>query len=315
MLARAIESVLRQTVVDWELIISDDERTPGEGWAVARAYAERDPRITAVRNHGPQGQASNLGNAISHARGEWIKPLYDDDELEPACLQTMLDGLSRAPGAVMATSLAINVNAHGTEHAEKIGERLPFELIAQHDAHYALFVQDLDIGIPSQVMVRRDVIEAGATMKDADGMPTVVDLLWYSNVLRHGDLLLVNAPLVKRYQTGHTTITSELSREKLFAEFHALRRVQRDLIPTGQPIPSLSEADQQLRLIQAALEFRGGRLSTALRLIATTPIAGGHRLFAFWLLRRFFPGRFAIVARLSVGETIATPMPRERRAA
>lgn len=315
MLARAIESVLAQTFVDWELIISDDEREPGEGWAVARAYAERDPRIIACRNPGARGQASNLNNAMAHANGEWIKPLYDDDELEPGCLKSMLEGLQRAPGAVIACALAIDVTANGAERAEKIGERMPLEIIAQHDAHFALYVQDVDIGIPSQVMIRRDVIESGATMTDAAGMPTVLDLLWYANVLRHGDLLMVNAPLVRRYQTGHDSITNRLSRESLFEEFRSLRRAQFDLIPPGQAVPTLEEADQQLRLIHAVLELRSGHLASALRLFGTTPIAGGHRLFAFWLLRRLFPGRFGIVARRSVGEVVTAPATPRRQAA
>jgi hypothetical protein len=314
MLARAIESVLAQTFADWEVVISDDEAEPGEGWAVACAYAERDQRIRAFRNPGSHGQAPNLNHAMSRARGEWIKPLYDDDELAPTCLATLLDGLGRTPGAVMATVLAIDVERSGRERAEKLGERLPFELIAQGDAHYALYVQDVDLGIPSQVMVRRDVIDAGAKMMEAPGMPTVVDLLWYGQVLREGDLLLVNAPLVKRHQIGHDTITNGLTRESLFAEFRALRRAQRDLIPSGQAVPTLDETDQQLRLIRAMLEIRSGRIAQALRLLAIRPVAGGHRLFAFWLLRRLFPGRFAIVARHSVGET-APSLPMERRRA
>ena len=315
MLARAIESVLAQTFDAWELIISDDEREPGEGWAVASAYADRDPRIKACRNLGPEGQASNLNHAMSMACGEWIKPLYDDDELEPTCLEVMLDGLRRSPGAVLASALATNVTEHGAERAERIGERLPLELVAQHDAHYALYVQDVDLGIPSQVMVRRDVIEAGAMMPQADEMPTVVDLLWYGSVMQSGDLLLVNAPLVKRYQTGHDSITRGLTRSNLFEEFRALRRAQRDLIPAGQPVPTLDEVDQQLRLIQALLEVRSGRLGRAMRLFATTPIAGGHRLFAFWLLRRVFPGRFGIVARHSVGRAPVEVPVRPRKAA
>ncbi|MCA9293114.1 MAG: glycosyltransferase family 2 protein [Phycisphaerales bacterium] len=315
MLARAIESVLAQTITDWELIISDDEREAGEGWAVACAYADRDARITACRNLGVAGQASNLNHAMAQARGEWIKPLYDDDELEPSCLETMLDGLRRAPGAVMACALAIDVTPRGTERAEKIGERLPLEVIAQRDAHFALYTQDVDIGIPSQVMVRRDVIESGAAMTNASGMPTVVDLLWYANVLRHGDLLMVNAPLVKRYQTGHDSITNNLSRESLFEEFRSLRRAQLDLIPAGQSAPSLEEADQQLRLIHAALELRSGHIGSALRLFGSTPVAGGHRLFAFWLLRRLFPGRFGIVARHSVSEQLMDRTQPRRRAA
>jgi glycosyltransferase involved in cell wall biosynthesis len=77
-LGRAIESVLAQTFQDWELIVVHDgpnERTA----AVMETWVERDARIRYFRRqqHGNIANACNYG--ISHARGEFIAILDDDD--------------------------------------------------------------------------------------------------------------------------------------------------------------------------------------------------------------------------------------------
>ena len=52
----------------------------------SREFADRvaaiDPRVRVTANPGPHGQAANINHAMSLARGEWIKPLHDDDELD-----------------------------------------------------------------------------------------------------------------------------------------------------------------------------------------------------------------------------------------
>lgn len=86
LLARAIDSCLRQTYTDFEVIVSDDGSTDG-----SRALVERyaDPRVRFLRcdrNRGI-GPARNAG--VDAASGEWIVFLDSDDELLPDALATM----------------------------------------------------------------------------------------------------------------------------------------------------------------------------------------------------------------------------------
>lgn len=82
---RAIESVLRQTLDDFEFIIVDNGSEDGSG-AVCRRYAETDGRITVIRKgKGNIGSGRNAG--LLAARGDYIAFIDDDDTAEPDMLE------------------------------------------------------------------------------------------------------------------------------------------------------------------------------------------------------------------------------------
>ena len=78
LLPQAVQSILDQTLQDFEIIIVDDcssDNTPN----VIRALEEKDDRIRAIRsnqNIGP-GAARNLG--MASAKGDYIAIMDDDD--------------------------------------------------------------------------------------------------------------------------------------------------------------------------------------------------------------------------------------------
>lgn len=86
-LREAIESVLRQTYANFELLLIND-RSSDESGAICREYRERDPRIVLLENdtetHGP-GPTRNIG--LDHATGEYIYFMDADDWIEDQLLQ------------------------------------------------------------------------------------------------------------------------------------------------------------------------------------------------------------------------------------
>lgn len=78
-LRRAIDSVRRQTIKDWELLLVQDGSNL-EVAAAAMEIAAGDPRITYIRRGlvGSIGDAANF--AIRQSRGQLIAILDDDDE-------------------------------------------------------------------------------------------------------------------------------------------------------------------------------------------------------------------------------------------
>ena len=102
-IASSIESVLTQTLRDFELIITDDRSSDGTV-DIAEAYARRDSRIRVFRNERNLGDYANRNHAASLATGEFLKFHDSDDVLYPPCLEMMVSLLSAAPSAGFALS-------------------------------------------------------------------------------------------------------------------------------------------------------------------------------------------------------------------
>ncbi len=85
---RAIESILGQTLGDFEFIIVDNGSTDRSG-AVADAYAARDSRVRVL--HRARGSISAGRNtALDAAQGEYVAFIDDDDWAEPDFLEFLL---------------------------------------------------------------------------------------------------------------------------------------------------------------------------------------------------------------------------------
>lgn len=116
--APAIESVLAQTLPDWELICVDDASTDGTRDILA-AYAEpdgerHDPRIRMVthENHGISF-TRDAGMCASDIRAPYILFFDGDDTLSPYALETMAFHLRRNPDAAAVVARAEHIGEDG----------------------------------------------------------------------------------------------------------------------------------------------------------------------------------------------------------
>ena len=89
-LVEAIDSVLAQTVQDFEVIVVDDASEPP-------VPLHEDPRVRVVRRDTAGGPAQARNDGVGRASGEYLAFLDDDDWYEPNRLQVALEGLERAP--------------------------------------------------------------------------------------------------------------------------------------------------------------------------------------------------------------------------
>ncbi len=102
-IGQAIESVLDQTMTDFELIVCDDasaDRTVD----IARHYASQDGRVTVFVNETNVGDYPNRNRAATFARGRYLKYHDSDDVMYPHCLQVMAGYLDAEPRAAFALS-------------------------------------------------------------------------------------------------------------------------------------------------------------------------------------------------------------------
>ena len=89
-LQTALDSVLAQTLDDFECIVVDDA-------GPRPAEASGDDRVRVVRRDTNGGQASAYNTGLSHARGTYVTFLDDDDLYLPRRLELTLPGFERAP--------------------------------------------------------------------------------------------------------------------------------------------------------------------------------------------------------------------------
>ncbi len=93
-LRAAVESVLAQTMPDFEIIIVEDH-SQDDTLAVAQELALTDARISVLALDQNKGQAHALNYGISRARGQWIATLDGDDTYLPERLGVLLETAKR----------------------------------------------------------------------------------------------------------------------------------------------------------------------------------------------------------------------------
>lgn len=77
-ISQAINSILRQTFRDFELIIVDDGSTDSS-WEIIRRFAQEDSRIVAMRNDNNIKICKTLNRGILIAQGKYIARMDSDD--------------------------------------------------------------------------------------------------------------------------------------------------------------------------------------------------------------------------------------------
>lgn len=102
-LREALDSILTQTYIDFELIISDNassDHTP----EICLAYANKDPRIRYFRNEKNQGAAWNFNRVFELSVGDYFKWAAHDDLLDPEFLSKCVEILDKDPCVVLCYS-------------------------------------------------------------------------------------------------------------------------------------------------------------------------------------------------------------------
>ncbi|MEZ9158459.1 glycosyltransferase family 2 protein [Vibrio lentus] len=98
-----IQSVMRQTYSNWELIIVDDASNDDTPHLIKR-IANTDPRITYVLSIINQGAGISRNKALSLANGQYIAFLDSDDLWEPEKLSQQISFMTEHNAPICHTS-------------------------------------------------------------------------------------------------------------------------------------------------------------------------------------------------------------------
>ena len=212
-LPAAVESVLAQTVADWELVIVDDGSSDDTPRAVRRYL--HDSRVRCVRSDRlGQPRAKNLGVRLTTA--PLIAFLDADDAWHPDKLARQLP-LFRDPRVGVAYCHRTLIDEAGTPYPAQPAQSLPAgpTLPAIFARNFVCF---------SSAVVRREAFElAGGFDPDLD---LAIDYDLWLRVAAHAEFAGIADKLVL-YRTGHANLSKRLADRVLTADSIMTRALER----------------------------------------------------------------------------------------
>jgi glycosyltransferase involved in cell wall biosynthesis len=119
----ALESMLRQTVADLELLVVDDTSSDGTPELLA---AMADPRLKVLRNDEQAGLAASLNRALEEAQGQYVARLDSDDVSLPTRLERQLGRLAERDQPAIVGTAVLDIDgsgALGTLHRQPSGRQ------------------------------------------------------------------------------------------------------------------------------------------------------------------------------------------------
>lgn len=186
-LPRTLDSALRQTYANLEILVVDDGSQDETAEMIARDYGD-EPRVKYLhQENGGVSSARNLG--IKHARGEYVAFLDSDDIWEPWKLELQVSAMDLAPaiGMVWTDMAAVAPDGKVVSNAylktmyrayrffrqkELFPSSYPLEKVAPHLTKAVAGTASLHVGEifskmimgnmvhTSTVLVRRKIIDA-----------------------------------------------------------------------------------------------------------------------------------------------------------
>lgn len=187
-LRRAIESVLRQTYEDFDIIVVDDASREDVQGIINDFH---DSRIRLIRHEVSTGEAGARNTGIRNSQGEYMAFLDDDDEWLPEKLAlqvAILETSSKRVGGVYTGYIAVNF-----AEQQVLYRKVPSK---RGDIYRDLLRRNV-IGTPSTVLIRRACIEKAGLFDGSIFYGIDCDL--YLRIAKHFHFEYVEAPLVKYY--------------------------------------------------------------------------------------------------------------------
>jgi glycosyltransferase involved in cell wall biosynthesis len=198
-LREALDSVLRQTFQDWELIVWDDQSTDNSPLIVAEY---QDHRIRYFRPAKETSLGKARDSAIRQARGNWVAFLDQDDIWLPRKLEKQIAMADDDAGLIYGRTVRFYPSGLERDY----DQAHEFKLLPEGDIFNQLFSDSCFIAMSSAVF-RRAAIEATNGIPDA--VQIIPDYWLYVAVARRFQVRAVQE-VVCRYRV-HPANMSRLS--------------------------------------------------------------------------------------------------------
>lgn len=272
---RCIDSVLAQTVRDWEMLIVDDGSTDRTRELVQR-YSDPRIRYIGLPHRGLTHLAETYNAALSEARGELIAILEGDDAWLPNKLERQLSSFED-PEVVLSWARALIVDDDDVVSRHwRVDRRFRRDLTMQELFHVLARWNVLSPSLT--VMVRRGALEkiGGFTQR---GTELFVDLPTWLTLSAHvsGKARYINETIA--HYRVHTTNTGLLHNAKMRLEHdNVFRTIANDLGPEHLKRLGWTEENERITNASASLTKGVAYLQMKDRVRARQAFATGMKL-------------------------------------
>ena len=134
-LEKCVQSILRQTEQDFELLLVDDGSTDSSG-QLCEELAKKDSRIRVIHQEN-QGLGGARNTGIREAKGDWLLLVDSDDWIEPEILEKSLEAGLR-------------------EEADMVV--FPFRSVDEEGRELAVFRENIPVGRAFALKERKDIL-------------------------------------------------------------------------------------------------------------------------------------------------------------
>lgn len=102
----AINSILNQTITDWELILCDDGSTDDTFFVAQQCQKQLPEKIRLIRNEKNLGLNATLNRCLKLAKGKYVARMDGDDLCSPERFEAELEVLEQEPEiAIVSTDM------------------------------------------------------------------------------------------------------------------------------------------------------------------------------------------------------------------
>ena len=187
LVARAIDSVLKQSLNPYEIIVVDDGSDDGTSEMIQNNY--KSIKLIQQQNN---GVSAARNNGIKHAKGDWIALLDSDDEWTEKKLENQVDRLIKTPEYDFC-----HTNEIWIRNGVRVNQRKKHEKYGGY-----IFDKCLDICriSPSSVLFRKNILDHVGWFDDQ--LPVCEDYDLWLRITAEYRILFIDDPLIIKYG-GH----------------------------------------------------------------------------------------------------------------
>jgi len=191
-IAAAVESVLKQTFGEFELIVLDNASTDETPRILAQFD---DARLRIIRHASNIGASANFNAALNEARGEWVKILCADDLLYPGCLEQQLQNavLSGKDAPVLLCCARDVIDAGGRRWMRRAFSDRSGAVSGPEAIRRSVRAGTNLFGEPASVLMNREAALKAGGFNSAWRFCTDLDL--WVRILQYGNLYADSAAL------------------------------------------------------------------------------------------------------------------------